>query len=90
MFDIEKAIEIGRKYSGYAGEIKDFVDAALIALQEKTERDKMRCENCKYISKDEFLSCGYHVCENSNGIAHMSTLCRLNFCSDFEPKEDTT
>lgn len=66
------------------------------ALQEKAERDKMRCENCEWFDKDSFFAddevtmseqtfyaCVFYGDEVPEGIP----VKQKHFCSKFELKE---
>lgn len=53
---------------------KLYADLAIQALQEKQERDKMRCENCKY---QKNVMGQFNVCDE----------CSIKYQSFFESKE---
>lgn len=77
MNEIERAIKY---FNGYGSPYDNLV---IKALEEKAERENMRCENCKQCLANKVeLYCGlvYDCLENGEVES-------TDFCSDFEPKD---
>lgn len=101
MNEVEKAIKtISDIYSAYLSSETDTVnlmpyDEALQevdtvleqALQTQAERDKMRCENCKYFFCESAVDRYFH-CNNFHGLKNIDVIENKTFCSYFEPKEN--
>ncbi|MEG0839584.1 MAG: hypothetical protein RSF33_07260 [Hydrogenoanaerobacterium sp.] len=67
-------------------EINIAFDNAIQALEEKAERDKMRCENCKYFYCHSAVDRLFH-CRHMQGLKCINVVEDTPFCSYFEPKE---
>lgn len=63
---------------------KLYADLAIQALYEKQERDKMKCENCKYCLID-LSERKYHICMENPIFRHNCEL--TDFCSRGERKD---
>lgn len=73
---------------------KLYAELAIQALQEKQERELMRCKNCKY-GKNNYLTQGATLCIKPDYLQGFTKIIKRNvlmdcddFCSFFEKRDD--